>query len=178
MVEVGFAVPALALGLLGGAVADRFDRKNIIQASQSIEVVVALVIAMMILTDQINWTHLFVMALIEGSMFTFMMPARQAIITQLVDKDQFTNAMAVNSAAFSTMMLLSPAVAGGLYALVGPGGVFLAIMALKSTSVLFTARVRRAPPGPTGEHRSVVGDIKDGLAYVRRTRLVLVLLGI
>ena len=176
VVEVGFAVPTLALGLLGGVVADRFDRKYVIQVSQSVEVLVALVIAILILADQISWSHLLIMALIEGSLFSFMMPARQAIITQLVDKDQLTNAMAINSAAFSTMMLLSPAVAGGLYALVGPGGVFLAIMALKATAVVLTARVKRVPPDRTGEHRSVVGDIKDGLAYVRRTRIVLVLL--
>jgi len=138
---------------------------------------VALVIAILILTDQISWTHLAVMALIEGSLFSFLMPARQAIIPQLVDEDQFTNAMAINAAAFSTMTLLAPAVAGGLYALVGPGGVFLAIMSLKTTAVIVTARVTRVPPDRTQEHRSVVRDIKDGLVYVRRTRILLTLLG-
>ena len=176
VVEMGFGIPALALGLPGGVVADRFDRKYVIQLSQSIEVFVALVIAVLILTDQISWTHLALMALIEGSLFSFMMPARQAIIPQLVPKDQFMNAMAINGAAFSTMTLISPAVAGGLYALVGPGGVFLAIMSLKATSVFVTARVRRSPPDRTAERRSVVGDMRDGLVYVWRTPILLPLL--
>ena len=174
--EMGFAIPALALGLLGGVVADRFDRKYVIQAAQATEVAAALTIAALILTDRIHWTHLAVMALIEGSLFSFMMPARQAIIPQLVQKAQLTGAMAINAAAFSGTTLLAPAVAGGLYALVGPGGVFLAIGSLKAAAVLVTALVRRVPPDVTGETRPVVRDIKDGLAYVRRTHVVLTLL--
>ena len=176
VVEMGFAIPTLALGLLGGVVADRFDRKYVIQACQATEVAVALGIAALILTDRIHWTHLAAMAMIEGSLFSFMMPARQAIIPQLVDRAQLTSAMAINAAAFSATTLLSPAVAGGLYALVGPGGVFLAIMSLKAVAVLITARVPRIPPDRTGEPRPVARDIKDGLAYVRRTNVVLVLL--
>ena len=136
----------------------------------------ALTIALLILTDRIHWTHLAAMAMIEGSLFSFVMPARQAVVAQLVDKDQLTNAMALNGAAFGTMSLLSPAAAGGLYALVGPGGVFLAIMSLKASSVLATARVRRAPPDRSGEPSPVLRDIKDGLVYVWRTKVLLVLL--
>ena len=176
VVEMGFAIPTLALGLLGGVVADRFDRKYVIQACQATEVAVALIIAALILTDRIHWTHLAAMAMIEGSLFSFMMPARQAIIPQLVNRAQLTSAMAINAAAFSATTLLSPAVAGGLYALVGPGGVFLAIMSLKAVAVLITARVRRVFPDRTGEPRPVARDIKDGLAYVWRTNVVLVLL--
>ena len=176
VVEMGFAIPTLALGLLGGVVADRFDRKYVIQACQATEVAVALVIAALILTDRIHWTHLAAMAMIEGSLFSFMMPARQAIIPQLVNRAQLTSAMAINAAAFSATTLLSPAVAGGIYALVGPGGVFLAIMSLKAAAVLITARVRRVFPDRTGEPRQFAQDIKDGLAYVWRTNVVLVLL--
>ena len=176
VVEMGFAVPTLALSLLGGVVADRFDRKYVIQAGQAAEAAVSLVIAALILTDRIHWAHLAAMAMIEGSLFSFMMPARQAIIPQLVQRAQLTGAMAINAAAFSATTLLSPAAAGGLYALVGPGGVFLAIASLKAAAVLVTARVRRVYPDRTGEPRAVVRDIKDGLAYVRRTYVVLALL--
>lgn len=176
VVEMGFAVPTLALSLLGGVVADRFDRKYVIQAGQAAEAAVSLVIAALILTDRIHWSHLAAMAMIEGGLFSFMMPARQAIIPQLVQRAQLTGAMAINAAAFSATTLLSPAAAGGLYALVGPGGVFLAIASLKAAAVLVTARVRRVYPDRTGEPRAVVRDIKDGLAYVRRTYVVLALL--
>ena len=176
VVEMGFAVPTLALSLLGGVVADRFDRKYVIQAGQAAECAVSLAVAALILTDRIHWAHLAAMAMIEGSLFSFMMPARQAIIPQLVQRAQLTGAMAINAAAFSATTLLSPAAAGGLYALVGPGGVFLAIASLKAAAVLITARVRRAPPGRTGEPNPVFRDIKDGLAYVRRTYVVLALL--
>ena len=176
IVEAAFAVPTLLFALFGGVLADRMDKRVIIQVSQSLEVIVGFAVAVMILTGTITWTYLLIMALIEGSLFSFMMPARQAIIPQLVDRAQLTSAMAINAAAFSATTLLSPAVAGGLYALVGPGGVFLAIMSLKAVAVLITARVRRILPDRTGERRPVARDIKDGLAYVRRTNVVLVLL--
>ena len=128
----------LALALFGGALADRLDRKRMIQASQGTAVLVGVFLAVTILTGAITWVHLMVAALIEGSLFAFLMPARQSIVPQLVEREQFSNAMALNSAGFSSMTLTAPAVAGVLYALVGPGGVYLMITSLYVVALLLT----------------------------------------
>ena len=178
VVEAGFAIPTLALALFGGALADRLDRKRMIQASQGIAVLVGTFLAVSIITDNITWVHLMIAALIEGALFAFMMPARQSMIPQLVEPEQFTNAMAINSAAFSSMTLAAPAVAGGLYALVGPGGVYLMITSLYVVALMLTTRVRRVRSAPVEEGRSVVGDIKEGIGYILRSRMIVTLLAI
>ncbi len=177
-VEAGFAIPTLALALFGGALADRLDRKRMIQASQGTTVLVGVFLAAAILTGAITWVHLMIAALIEGSLFAFLMPARQSIIPQLVEREQFTNAMALNSAAFSSMTLTAPAIAGVLYVLVGPGGVYLVITSLYVVALMLTPVVRRVKSAPVEESRSVAGDIKEGLAYILRTRIIIMILAI
>ena len=177
-VEAGFAIPTLALALFGGALADRLDRKRMIQASQGTAVLVGVFLATAILTGAITWVHLMIAALIEGSLFAFLMPARQSIIPHLVEREQFTNAMALNSAAFSSMTLTAPAVAGVLYALVGPGGVYLVITSMYVVALMMTTRVRRVKSAPVEKSRSVAGDIKEGLAYILRTRIIMTILAI
>ena len=181
LVETGFAIPTLGLALFGGALADRIDRRRVIQLCQLIQVCASGFIAVSILTGVVAWQHLFIMALIEGSLFAFMMPARQAIIPQLVKREEFTNAMAINSAAFSSMTLVAPAVAGFLYAWLGPGGVYIVIASLHVSAVVFTTLVRPIPPNPPdsrGAAGAMVVDILDGLRYLLRNRLILILLAI
>ncbi len=176
IVEASFAFPTLLFSLFGGVLADRMDKRLIIQIAQTLEVFVGFTVAFLILTDAITWTHLLIMALIEGSLFAFMMPARQAIVPRLVSSDQLTNAISLNTAAFSAMTLLSPVLAGGIYGLAGPGAVFLTLSSLKVVSVIFTTLVRPVPPNRDGEGGSVMTEIKQGLGYVWNNRLVLLLM--
>ena len=176
IVEAGFAFPTLLFSLFGGVLSDRMDKRLIIQISQSLEVIVGFTIAVLILTDSITWTHLLIMALIEGSLFAFMMPARQAIVPRLVSSDQLTNAISLNTAAFSAMTLLSPVLAGGIYGIAGPGVVFLTLSSFKVVSVALTTLVRPVPPIPNSDGGSVLLEIKQGLQYVWNTRLVLLLM--
>ena len=178
IVEAGFAFPTLLFSLFGGVLADRMDKRVIIQISQSLEVIVGFTVAALILTDTLTWTYLLIMAVVEGSLFAFMMPARQAIVPRLVSSDQLTNAIAMNTAAFSAMTLLSPVLAGGIYGLAGPGAVFLTLASLKVVSVMLTTLIRPVPPMRDGKGSSMLTEIREGLAYVRRTKIVLLLLAL
>ena len=179
LVETGFAIPTLALAPFGGALADRIDRRRVIQLCQVIQLCASGLIAAAIFTDIVTWQHLFFMALIEGSLFAFMMPARQAIIPKLVRREEFTNAMAINSAAFSSMTLAAPAAAGFLYAWLGPGGVYVVITCLHVLAVSFTTMVRPVPYEPSESGKgAMVSDIIEGLRYLMQSRLILILLAI
>ena len=181
LVETGFAIPTLALALFGGALADRIDRRRVIQLCQCVQVCASGFIMVSIFTETVTWQHLFVMALIEGSLFAFMMPARQAIIPQLVSREEFPNAMAINSAAFSSTTLVAPAIAGFLYAGLGPGGVYVVIASLHVLAVIMTTMVRPVPPKPSDSTPGagmMVVDIMEGLRYLLRSRLILTLLAI
>ena len=122
VVQSGFAPAMLVLALFGGAIADRIDRRRIILLAQVWEALMYVLIAVTILTDIVTWYHLLVMMVFDGIMFSFMGPARQAIIPQLVGKDMVMNALALSAAAMSAMTLTTPAIGGWLYAWLGPEG--------------------------------------------------------
>ena len=177
LVEAGFAIPTLALALLGGALADRLNRKRVIQASQLVAVIVGIFLAVSILTEAVTWVHLMIAALVEGSLFAFMMPARQSIVPLMVRREQFTNAMALNSAAFSSMTLAAPGVAGGLYVLIGPGGLYVVITSLYAAALLMTTFIRPTPARST-QMPSILSDIADGLRYIAGTRMIVQVLAV
>ena len=112
----------------------------------------------------------------QGVAFSFLMPARQAIIPDLVSRDQLTNAMALSSAAMSAMTLTAPAFAGILYGFTGPENVYFVISALGFIAVIITSMIPKTESGPARRKGPILKDIGEGLAYLTRNRLVLVLL--
>lgn len=176
IVSAGSAVPILGLSLFGGAVADRFERKRVIQGGQALTALLALVVAVSITTDRIAWYHLLVASIIQGGLWAFLMPARQALIPQLVPKEQLTNAVALSSAAMAATTLVSPAIAGWVYAFWGPDTVYYMIGGLCIIAWLLTGMISTTRGGPVKSGAPVMSDIAAGLSYIRRSPLVMVLL--
>ena len=178
LVSAGSALPILGLSLIGGAIADRVERKRVIQITQGLNAAAALVVALAIFTDRIEWYHLLAASIFQGGIWAFLMPARQALIPQLVGREQLSNAIALNAAGMSSTTLLSPAIAGGLYALWGPDFVYLVISVMSGVALVMTTMVPRSGGGgsQTGQQKDMVGDIAEGLRYILRSPIVLVLL--
>ena len=176
-VSAGMAIPMLFLAPFGGVIADRVERKRLIQGGQFIVAIFALIIGAAIFTDRIEWYHLLIVSILQGTVWTFMMPARQAIIPQIVGPERIGNAMALNAAGMSAMTLIAPAVAGGLYAWAGPANVYFIISGLSILSVIVTTLVpkpeRAAAPS---QKRNMFSDIGAGLVYIKGNSMVLVLL--
>ena len=176
-VSAGMAIPMLFLAPFGGVIADRVERKRLIQGGQFIVAIFALIIGAAIFTDRIEWYHLLIVSILQGTVWTFMMPARQAIIPQIVGPERIGNAMALNAAGMSAMTLIAPAIAGGLYALAGPANVYFIISGLSILSVAVTTLVpkpeRSAAPS---QKRNMFADIGAGLVYIKGNSMVLVLL--
>jgi MFS family permease len=175
VVNAGMAIPMLSLSLFGGAFADRIDRKRIIQMGQAGSFLIAMVVGLFIVTGYITWQYLFIASIIQGTMFSFMMPARQAIIPQLVGSEKLSNAMALNAAAMSSMTLIAPGIAGVLYAYAGAHNVYFVIAALAGISFICTSQIpktgaARKSTGPMGK------EIWAGLVYIKNSHMVLVLL--
>lgn len=177
VVSAGFAIPMLCLALFGGVIADRFERKRIIQVCQALGGLTSLVIAITISAKTVTWVHLFVASFLHGIIFSFMIPSRTALIPQLVRSDLVTNALALNSAAMSSMTLLAPAFAGNLYNLVGPAGVYYIICALEFIAVVCTGLIRDVDRSPERRSVPMMGDIIAGLKYMVTNPLIRVLLG-
>ena len=105
IVSAANALPLLVLALFGGVIADRLEGKRIIQLSQISLALLALFIALTIATGTVTWYHLLGGAILHGALVSFMMPARQAIIPQLVGQQGISNAMALNAAGMSAATL-------------------------------------------------------------------------
>ena len=123
IVNAGSAIPMLTLALVGGVIADRLHKKRIIQAGQLLAGIVSLVVAILILTENVTWVHLLIASIVQGAVFAFMMPARQALIPQMVGQKLVSNAVALNAAAMSFSTLAAPTATGLLYEFIGPGKV-------------------------------------------------------
>ena len=127
VVGAGFAPPILLLSLYGGAIADRYARKRIIQLGQLGMIGISLLVAVSISTGTVTVYHLVGASLAQGTIWAFLMPARQAIIAQLVDDDHLTNAVALNASGMSLMTLAAPGIGGLIYGIWGPAVTYYAI---------------------------------------------------
>ena len=181
VVSAGFALPMLLLSLFGGAFADRLERKRIIQLGQVGAALIALFVGVSVSTETVTWYHLLAASMLQGAVFSFLMPARQAIIPQLVGQERLGNAMALNAMGMSATTLVAPAVAGVLYGNIygyvpiGPDGVYYTITAMCVMATLLTGRLPKLTGGGTGRY-GVLSDIRAGLSYIRRSPLVMALL--
>ncbi len=176
IVNSGFALPMLVLSLFGGAAADRLDRKKIIQLGQGLFVITALLTGVSVATGFITWYHLMAASMVMGALFSFVMPARQALIPNLVQPQDLTNAIALNSAGMSATTLLAPAFAGVLYAVVGPAGVYFVLAGLGLIAILITGLLPETRGRSAEAKAKVFDDIRDGLVYIRHAPMVLILL--
>ena len=173
LVSAGMAMPVLVLALFGGAIADRVERKRLIQSGQALLTVVALFVAVSIATDTVTWVHLLVASLLQGVLWSFMAPARYALVPQLVGQEKLGNAMALMAAGMSATTLVMPAVAGVLYAWIGPDGVYYVITTVSFLAVLFTTSIRKVVGRAGGARSAMMADIKAGLSYVLSNTIVL-----
>ncbi|MDX1383706.1 MAG: MFS transporter, partial [Thermoanaerobaculia bacterium] len=130
----------------------------------------------LLLLGQLRFWHLLVMALVMGSSFPFIMPARQAIVANAVGRARLTNAMALNMAAVNTTRVVGPAVAGFLIGAVGVAAAYTINVVLYALAVAALIGVRPAPPADAARLETLGENLKAGFGFLLGDRLVLVLL--
>ena len=174
-VGLGGALPMLTVSLFGGVLADRIRKKSILVAGQSASALVALGIAVSITVGTTSWVHLFVAALFQGLVLALMMPARQALIYELVGENTMMNAIALNAAAMNFIRLTAPAFAGFFIAFWDIEGVYYIMTVLYVIGFMFTVRLPR-----TGKSRhresTAIQELNEGLRYIRHNTDVLAIL--
>jgi len=169
LVGLARAIPGLAFGLFGGAVADRADRRRLLIVTQTSAATVAAVLAVLTITEHVNIVEVVLMSALNSMIFSFDAPTRQAMVPRLVDEPQLMSAIGLNSAAFNGATLIGPLVGGVLIVPFGVGGLML-VNAISYFAVV-AALVLMAPQ-PSGSEgarsRSMLESIREGVSYVRR----------
>ena len=176
LVGAGFAPPILLFSLFGGTIADRVDKKRLIQLGQFGTGALGLAIALSIVAGTIAPWQLIGASVVQGTLFAFLMPARQAIIPQLVEKDQLSNAVALNASGMALMTLAAPAFAGLIYSAGGPETAYFTIAGLNAGAVLLTSLLKPSSNVVTRQSEKMWKDVKEGISYARSNRTVLMLL--
>ena len=173
-----FGVPMIVLPMVGGAVADRVDRITVLKITQSEEVVVPLVFALVIATGHLHVWMLYLGAVIGGTMLAFDNPARQALLPGLVPPEDLMSATSLNSAVWSGAMLFGPALGGLLLGAFGPAWLF-AINGVTTIAVL-VALVSLRDVRNRNESRvePMLERLVGGVRFASRNRGVLALLGL
>ena len=171
----GFAPPILIFSIFGGAIADRIERKKIIQFAQLGLFAIALFIAISIRTETITVYHLLAASLLQGCVWAFLIPARQTLISQLVNKSELNNAVALSSSGMSLMTLSSPALGGIVYGFYGPEIVYYLVSSLSLFSIIFTSLIPKIQNKKIIKS-NVIYEMKKGLLYALNNNKVLWLL--
>ncbi len=174
---VGFVsgLPSWLFMLYGGVIADRVPRRVMLIATQVVMMVLAFILAALVFTGAIQPWQILIFAFLLGVTNAFDVPARQSFIVELVDREDMTNAIALNATMFNLGAIAGPAVAGILYALTGPGWCFT-INGISFIAVIIALMMMRIKPveAPVKSH-SALSAIAEGYHYVRNNRLVLTL---
>ena len=168
--------PQLLLVPWSGLIADRFDRRKLLIATQSAMAILGLGLGLIVVLGVAELWHVYAFALALGVASAIDAPARQAFVSELVTEANLPNAVSLNSASFNGARLFGPAVAGLLTVAVGAGWVFLIngftfAAVLLSLVFLRQGELRRAPRAPRGP-----GQLRAGISYVRHRPDILVIL--
>ncbi len=179
---IGFAsqIPVFLLAPIGGAIADRYNRRRILIITQTAAMLFAFVLAILTLTETVQVWHLFVIAALFGIANAFDIPTRQAFAVDMVGKEDLVNAIALNSSMFNGARIVGPAIAGLLVAAIGEGWCFflnaLSYVAVIGGLILMKINIEIRP-----KVGSALSNIAEGFGFVAKTspvRALLLLLGL
>jgi MFS family permease len=181
---VGFAtqIPVLAFGPVGGVVSDRHSPHRVALWTQSAAFSQAIILSTLALAGWIQPAHIIVLGVISGMISAFDMPARQALVYQLVAAEDLPNAVALNSSMINAARIVGPGLAGLVIAKLGEGACFL-INALSYLAVILallgmnSLKERSLP----AKQFSFTDSMAEGFRYTLATapiRDLLLLLGV
>lgn len=173
--------PILVAGMWGGIIADRFDKRRVIIATQSAAAALALILGVLTLTGLIELWMIYALAFAFGCVALVEVPTRQSFVIEMVGSEYLSNAVGLNSTVFTSARVVGPALAGVLIATVGIAWCFLInaasyLVVIAGLWAMDPDRLHRAEPAERGK-----GQLREGLRYVWSTpilRLSLLLMAV
>jgi len=166
---VGFAgqIPTLVMAPFTGVLVDRWDRHRILVMTQALSMLQSLALAVLALMHIITIPEIIVLQLMQGMINAFDVPARQAFVVTMVDnRDDLSNAIALNSTMVNASRIVGPSIGGVLIATAGEGWCFMidAISYLAVIASLLAMHVSHE--APLRPKTRMVDELRDGFRYV------------
>jgi MFS family permease len=181
---VGFAsqIPILVLGPIGGVINDRYSSHRVAVWTQCAALIQAVLLAVLTLTGWIQPVHIILLGTALGIVYAFDMPARQALVHQLVEPEDLANAVALNSSMINAARIVGPALAGIVVASFGEGICFVinAVSYVATITALLMMKFAEPPPREV-RATSIYRSLIEGYRYTAATtpiRDLLILLAV
>lgn len=164
LVAAAATLPSFFFALIGGVIVDRFNKKYLIVVTQTLSMVLALALGILVVLKIITVWEIIVLSFMLGIVSAVDSPARQAFVVEMVEEDKMHSAIALNSGMFNAARVVGPSVAGILIAVVGTGGAFIlngiSYIAAIIVQFLIIPIIHSKP-----EHPHPFLAIKEGVVY-------------
>lgn len=181
LVNLARGLPLILFALIGGAVADRMDRRRMMMVTQTIAMIIAITLAVLVYTGHAPIWAILTLATARGVLIAFNTPARHSLVSELVPREDLGSAVALNSVMLNMSKVLGPLLSALILAGFGVAACF-AVNAVSFTAVLVMLALIDLPPKPVREARrdSLLASVAEGAVYLRHqpTLLLLVLVAL
>ena len=183
------ALPMLFLSMFGGVIADRLQKKYVLIAGQGASAIVSFAIAMALVTGLMDegvsyslgfvsfgsWWLLVFASLVQGTIMGLMMPARQAIIPEIVNQRDLMNAVSLNTLGMNALRLIAPAGAGFLIHAFDFHAIYFAMTGMYASAVFFVMLMPKTGT-MTLKGQGAISDVAAGFSYVKRETVIMLIL--
>src|SRR5258706_1664165 len=166
----------LCFSLIGGLVADRYNRRSILFFTQSTAMMIALILGLLTMIGRIQLWHIYLLTAIQAAAMAFDLPARQAMVPNLVPRDILPSAFSLQSIAFNTGAILGPAMSGIVIGYLGQEAVYyinaISFLAVIFALILMVDIAQQQSESKKGLNAALT-DIRDGVQFIRNQPLLL-----
>jgi len=161
-----------------GVVADRMDRRLLLIVAALVNLAVSAIMLLLIVSGRLALWHVIALALVSGVTWALDNPTRQSFVPDLVEREDLTNAIALNAVALEITVVIGPALGGILIPTLGMGGAYGLIAGISLVDVALLLWLKGVKQAVPRVHESPVRSLIGGLKYVRGNQTVLMLLAI
>ena len=165
------AIPITLLTLVGGAVADRVEKRRVVVVTESIAMVLAFVLTGLVYFGVVQIWQIALLALLEGITDAFDIPTRQSFVVEMVGKEDLMNAIALNSSLFNGARVFGPALAGILIGVVGVAGCFF-FNAVSYAAIVAAYLAMKLPAAARAERKPILHETLEAMRYVAGHRIL------
>src|SRR6266480_556341 len=178
LVNFAAGLPALALAPTAGSLADRFDKRKILVATQIVQILFALALGFLVMTGRVQIWHIIFFALLLGIAFSYEMPAISALVPELVKHHEIGAAVALDRSVFHGSRLIGPSLAGLFVGWWGAASAFFTNAFSFLALIVALISLPKRPIGTAEEEEQRRSGILEGFRYVRPNRIVLSLIAL
>ena len=177
MVIFAFGVPNLLFAMLGGIIADRANRLKLLITTRLDVTALIFALAILRITNLLDIWHVYAVVVLLGTIQALNMPSRQAIVPDLVERDDLMNAVSLHIMVNQTGQIIGPAAAGGIIELVGIGPALLVNAGLYLSGIVFLLFIKGLPRQAAAKGATLLADLRAGVQCVWSTPILYTLIG-